>query len=596
MTVSIQKEYVYQIYNKNGVYISALNNVISEFGYAQDINSGAVAIDVTVELSADVSDIPVEPILDESGNPILDETGVPIYEERSLDVVGSMNPQALIQENNIIQVTEITQETPNGQIVFIGYIQSWEANLTGFTSSDTIKFVAVSLSVDLEDYILSGGDSVIASNYVDNIQIMYTTYGVAIAQIITPSVAIQLDKVSIGVKNQGSSNITLDVQIYQGNPSTDYLDVTSGFQTYNFGVGNTLLTTCSSINIPAHTDVTTLKTSTLDISATLSAGVSYYVLVLGQPFPFSIDNLWYTTSTAAPGSPFGQLYYARATINNASYSMGTNVGSSCLYMDLITASGNTTTTYTGQDPSEIVTAAIDNYNTQSGVVTYLPSTIDATGTTATYTFVVATILDAIKKALDLAPSNWYWYVDPADLTLYFKETATTGTHKFIKGRHFNKLKIGATVENVKNVVYFTGGDTGSGENLFSLYTNNTSIIAQGRRRLERRTDNRVTIQATADLIANGILDEFSGVTYNSPVTIDGSTYDISTINVGDTVQLEGFGNFADYLLLQVVRLIRRPDSIDITLGVLLQRQSDALVKTQNELINLQTIANPTAPS
>ena len=61
----IQKSYIYQIY-KGTVFLGVLQNVSSDFTYSQDINSNAVALSVEVDMSADVADIPVTPILDET--------------------------------------------------------------------------------------------------------------------------------------------------------------------------------------------------------------------------------------------------------------------------------------------------------------------------------------------------------------------------------------------------------------------------------------------------------------------------------------------------------------------------------------------------
>lgn len=592
--MTVQKTYVYQVY-RDSAFLGVLQNVISDFSYPQDINTTAVQTVVEVGISADVSSIPVTTIQDEAGNDILDETGQALYEERALDVVGGANPKALIQENNVVKVYEYSDTNVNGVLKFDGYIQDWQAYLTGDPQSDKISFTLISRSIDLEDYILSGGDTAIASNHVDEAYIGDALYGTVVAQNIKFTSDTVVDRFSIGLQNSGASSILLDCVFIKGDPTLDTVNIISGFESYSYGGGNLLQSTCSSITVPVGTSSTTLFTTTLDTPMTCVANTNYYLVVQGQPFAGQSTGIQYHDRLSSGGTPFNQVYWAYPTVNNSSYAMTTNGFATDLYMEVIQASGNTTTTYTSTDPSTMVTSALTNYNSQGGIVTYTGSSIGLTGTTATYTFIVASILDVVKKAKNLAPSDFYYRVDPATSVLYFKETATTATHKLVKGRHFEQMVIGGTVENVVNEVYFTGGNTGT-TNLFSHYTNQTSITAQGRRRLASLIDNRVTIQSTADLMANSALNENPGIVYSSPVTVLGAAYDINSINVGDTVQIEGYGNFIDYLLLQVARVVRRPDSIDVTLGVLLKRQSDLLTDALNDLNDLQTVDNPVAPS
>jgi len=81
----------------------------------------------------------------------------------------------------------------------------------------------------------------------------------------------------------------------------------------------------------------------------------------------------------------------------------------------------TDASFTATDPSDMIREAIDGYQSQGGVVTYNDDSIDDTGLSIDYDFRTATVLEIITKARELAPSNWYWYVDPATQVLYFKE-------------------------------------------------------------------------------------------------------------------------------------------------------------------------------
>lgn len=571
----IQKTYQYQVY-KGADFLGILQNVTTDFNYAQDINSNAVQIAVDVDITADVADTPVTAILDETGNAILDEAGDPLYEERALDVVGGLNPSALIQEDNILKVYEISAVNPNGRLVFDGYIENWNA-LMG-SSDDKISFTAVSKGVDLVEYLVEGARST--------------------------------DITSAGL---GAFGMTLDTYFGQtllvGSGITNISAMQVGLSRA-FGSTHSQVFTLRLYNSPAEANAgaTPLATATATVTDINPSGIdttfnfaSQITVVPLQQYFFVVtcgDSEGGIIMANNPGTYANGNGYVRdgtATSFQLVITPASSYGDMDLRFKTFYTSGATSTPFSSQDPAVILQTVIDNYRNLGGIINYGVGTVDLTGLSVSYTFKVNTILEAIQKCLDLAPYNWYWYVDPATSVLYFKQTPTTPTHKFIKGRHFNQIQIGGTVENVRNVVYFSGGDDGSGSNLFRKYTNLVSLAVR-RRRLDRLSDNRVTLTATADLIANNFLNEHPNTEYNSPVTIIDGTYDISTINVGDTVLLEGFGNFADTLTLQIARLMRYPDRIDLTLGIILQRQSDALVEALNQLDALQTVDNPSTPS
>lgn len=578
---TIQKTHLYKMY-RSGTFLGILQNVTSPFTYSQDINSNAVQLNVEVDLSADVADIPVQPLQDEAGNNLLDEDGNILYEERAQDVVSSVNPASLIQENNNLKVYEISSDNINGKLVFDGYIEDWDA-LMG-TTDDKVTFIAISNGVDLSDYLVEGASTTDVSQSSQN-----TSHVINNSPFVGPDSYYKLGQtfvVSSGITNisgfkfwlanlNGFDGIVVNVKLW--NSASDY-----------YGGGTPLATATQTLNAA---DSTPKEWSfSFSTPATVTPLATYFVSIEAVASDISGINVYY--SNANPYAN-GSMWVSRSTVSSGAWTADT---SSDLYFKTVYTSGATSTPFSSQDPSTILTTILTNYNAAGGVVTVPAAGYALTGNTTSYTFKVNTILEAVQKVLDLAPSDWYWYVDPATQILYFKQTPTTPTHTFKKGRHFDQINIGATVANVVNVLYFSGGDTGGGVNLFSKYTNSSSLATQGRRRLKRLSDNRVTVQATADLIAANELALNSGVKYSSPVRIDATTYDITLINVGDTVKLEGFGNFADTLTLQIARLVRNPDYIDITLGVVLQRQSDALTQALSDLDKLQTVANPSAPS
>ena len=594
MSVAIPRTYKYKVYDKDREFLGYLNNVTSDFSYSQDINTTALQTIIEVNASADVSSIPVEPIYDEVNDEVLDEQDNIVYEERAQDIVGAYNPDALIQENNIVEVYEYDESEPNGRLVFDGYIQEWKAYFNGGGANDRVEFTLVSRSIDLQDFVLSGGDTTIQTATTDSLNTDQQIYGVFAFQKLQFTSTTNVDKITLTVSNtSGSEDGNLAIGFYKGNPLNDSYTVISSSGIYTVGVGNTLQASGSSIIVPANS-AKTKRTSTLSNRVTCFGGQDYYVVAYitsAKGGTLGDVKIWGGTS---PGGVFKEYYYIEPSVNNVGYSP-TLISSYAMALDIIQSGTNTTTTYSSLDPSAMLEQTIDNYVGQGGAVSYTGASIDNTGLTVSYTFVVATILEVIKRIKSFSPSDFYYYVNPATNVLYFKQTATTPHHRFIKGRHFEQFEISGTVENVVNELYFTGGLVGS-TNLFKRYVNSDSITAQGRRRLQLRTDNRVTVTATADRIAESVLDQNPGIVYSSPITILTSTYDTSSINVGDIVKIEGFGNFIDYLLLQVARIRRTPDKVDLTLGVILKRQSDLLNEGLDDINSIQTIDNPTTPS
>ena len=573
----IQKRHIYHVY-RGATFLGVLQNVSSDFEYPQDINTNAVQITVEVDATADVADMPVEPILDQTGNIITDENNEPLYEERAQDVVGSFNPLALIQEDNILKVYEISSDTPNGQIVFDGYIEDWRAKMG--SSSDYISFTAISKGVDMSDYLVEGAQSIDQSD----------TAGGGGGSLGAGSTTRFGQSFTTGV---GVTNITaINLRISKNFGATHDQDVT--LKLYN-----------SPAEANANLDPMAESTVTLTGSPNPSGIETLFI------FPESVDvadaTTYFFTIECTDSEGYMIIQSIDAYANGAMYVYdGSSTGfdyvivpysfyTGDLWFETYYTSGATNSTFTDEDPSQIIKDVLDNYALLGGIVTYTEDSIDMTGLSVTYTFKVNTILEAVKKCLELAPANYYFYVDPATNVLYFKQTPDTPTHKFIKGRHFGEIEIGATVENVRNILYFTGGDDGSGVNLFRKYTNSASLAVR-RRRLDRLSDNRVTLDATADTIAENFLEEHADTDYNSPVTILAGTYDIKSIKVGDTAKLEGYGNFADTLTLQIARVKQSPDKADVTLGVLLKRESDAVIEALDALDKLQTVDNPDTPS
>ena len=113
-----------------------------------------------------------------------------------------------------------------------------------------------------------------------------------------------------------------------------------------------------------------------------------------------------------------------------------------------------------------------------------------------------------------------------------------------------------------------------------------------------KTDNRVTNTTTANAIGDTFIAENSDETQQTSLTVLNEHIDITLLTPGKTIGFKNFGNFIDDLVLQVARREGNyNDGIAIlTLGRLPVRMNDQVEQINRQLLNEQTINNPTAPS
>ena len=142
---------------------------------------------------------------------------------------------------------------------------------------------------------------------------------------------------------------------------------------------------------------------------------------------------------------------------------------------------NQVTIHHNGDPSNIVKNIIDQVRAEYAddpaalQINYTADSIDLTGTTVFYDFVNESALDALLKCQQLAPSNWYFFVD-ANNTLWFKALDTTAKHNFTFGRDFSRISATKSVAKLRNNLIFWNGISGIN---FSFIHFSASMTASG---------------------------------------------------------------------------------------------------------------------
>lgn len=586
MSATIQKRYEYKI-SRNGAFIGILQKVSSDLSYSQNINTAGAQLQITVGMSPDTAVLPVNPILDETGAIITDEVDQPILEERYPDLVGDAADNILIRNDNDVDVYEFSSRYPNGILVFKGYISKWKAVFGG---DEDVIVTVISHGQDLNHYVNPGGT----------------------ADILDVSQTTSDGGVNGDISSWYTSSVLGDGQRFG--------------QTYVVGAGVTNLSAIVlklATNYPSFTTPRAVTLNVWNSVADANAGVTPRATVSLQITNTVVQDTTFQLATPISVTPGQTIFFAfdpdpASTFSDNSSTLGFAVASSNVYANgsMYRKSGgsgyvspfpydiyfktyystnSTQKTYTSSDPSTTLSSLMDYYLAAGGSIAKQPGGYSLTGLTpAQTTFKLNTILEAVQVLLTLAPSDWYWYVDPADDVLYWKQAATTATHRMIKGQHIQKLELEATKEDIANIVYFTGGPT-AGVNLF-VNINDTASLVANRRGLARISNNRVTDTSTGQLIAQNYNNEHDNQTYITQVTISEAKYDINLFNLGEIVGFEGFGTVVDTLLLQIVGITRNVDNVVLSLGVLPPRQSELTNQINRELADVQTVANPTTPS
>lgn len=490
----------------------------------------------------------------------------------------------LIRNGNSVKVYESNENHPNGKLMFQGQINRVSASF-GTNGGGLIKLLCHSIGRDLDDYYTRGTttDVVVAEN-TDTNDSYGTWYDAGepfgrYGQTWTAPSSGTVSKVRLGL----STNAT------GGGTGTLYLH--GGVAQANAGV-----TPLASKSVTLTNNQTSPVTFELDTPVNVNEGQVYFVTYEPPATALFADSGTWSgleshdnaSNTYTGGAAYGynsstNLYEPTSTDEDFVFTVFKTVDT-------------TEVTYSSQDPTEsILETVMDDYISDGGGVTYDDADIEPTGLSLTMKFNTNTIYEALNKVLDVCPNGFYYYVDVADGKLHFKEASIDADYTLIKGRHVESLNLDLSIENVINQVVFSGGDTGGGENLYKIYENAASQSSYGNR-LARLSDNRVTVETTADAIGESRIAEFRDEQYFTTIQVLSSSMDITLFKPGDTIRLAGYGSWVDTLILQITGISYETHRVQLQVGMLPARFGSKVEETLRGLIAEQTVDNPSTPS
>ncbi len=261
----------------------------------------------------------------------------------------------------------------------------------------------------------------------------------------------------------------------------------------------------------------------------------------GENFDVKIGNILrlYVSDVEEPGAIKiydGQLSKYHLIMNKNEEVEVTFVGFVTEMSKRIVVDGSDTTiSYATEDPSDIIRDAIDKV---SGSISYTSNSIDDTDLSVSYDVVQNTLLEVVQRMADIAPQNWYWYLDENNI-LQFHEWTFDDVTKLYIGKHVQSLDMTKSGENLYNNYFFLGGGSPA---LYTRTERANSILEYGQRDI-REQDERITDDGTADNKAASFLDQHDHPTMEVSVTVIDSNVDaksgidIEKLRPGQAVQI-----------------------------------------------------------
>lgn len=567
----VPKRHVYKVYDNSGVYLGNIPKVTTPFQFSEDIETAGVSLSIDVGLTPDITRNRSKRLTTEAGEWITDEAGRYIVTDGGImpfTIGEDDNNNSLLKNGNRVVVVEYCYYYPNGKAMYSGQIQRINARFGGNNPVISLQLMSDG-GIDLDNYITRGVPPSLTEQQAQTTSNSY------------------FNVTQDGDKGAGWNRCGQTISIVGTNAAalTLRLNGTARVTVSIYDAPNGALITSASQNVvAAGADVQFVFAEFAEDLTTVFAAVS---VDPGQSIQVGYNS--------AGGYSSGDMYTSSygGGSGGGSYSVATGQD---LYFKAYSGVLNTQAVFTSADPTTgMFLPIMDDYTSQGGRITAADEDVDATGLSLSYTFSVQTVLEAIKAIRDMSPSDFYWRIDVGTREMEFKQISATPDYMLIKNIHINELQLTLSIENVKNKVLFSGGDTGGGQNLYKQYIDSDSINLYGPR-LNRKSDNRVTVSATADAVGESMIDEFANEKQQTSITIPASVMDISLLTPGKVVGFGNFGNFIDSMQLLIVRRDYTPGLVTLTLGMLPKNLPTVVEQMQRSLIAEQTVANPSAPS
>lgn len=564
------KKWEYKWY-RSGEYRGLLSNVISnDFNLQEQINTAGSQIQIELGISFENAGAVVERdfLVDENGDYIVTDAleKIILAEESTIEEYPSLN--------DVIQAYEYSDYYPDGLKVFEGDVINWTSSYKDAKTTITVA----SYGLDTDNYLVSVLPfKTISENTTRNDEeVIYPQWKTPLSQ-----------QIGVGQSFQATTTTTIntiDIQVRNGSALSGQLSATMYFYEGTPDSPSGLLGTVTRTISYSSGEWQTLSfTFAEDIDITISN--TYSFAFYSNEFGYYSINVFYVGTDNTAGFSDGQLYKYNDTTG---WSTDATTDMTFTLKSATSGVGNAFNSY---DPSTIAERLIETLGDVGGRITTTDDSIGTTGTLVSYTFKYTKYIDALKKVVELSPSNWWWWIDPADNTYYLQPQPQIAEHTLTLGKDIIDINITRDITQVKNVIYFTGGDTGSGENLVANTSDQNSVERYGNR-LELITDNRVTSQATADILMASIIDEKRFPRYAVQCHVSDTALDTKLLKIGDAVGFANFNDVVNSLVLQIVGKQHTREGCILQLEIIPPTVSKRVEDIRRNLEAEQTRNNP----
>lgn len=255
--------------------------------------------------------------------------------------------------------------------------------------------------------------------------------------------------------------------------------------------------------------------------------------------------------------------------------------------------GSTSVPMLSLDPTTMFRKVLDFAASRGARVRYDPANMPPTGTVVSYTFNNMTVRKALDKILELMPADWFYRYDFGTNEMIIGPRPTEVDYVATLGADIVKLKLRRSIEDLINDVFYTGGGDPA---LFVRVTDATSI-AQWRRGLADISDNRVSVEATARLLAQVAIDAKKNPLWSGSITLGGdTTISIEDIRPGMLIGFSGLGAHHDVVKVQLMSRTYNVDTIDGSLNTLPPKVLKRIEDIKRNLDAIEQGTAATSPS
>lgn len=325
-------------------------------------------------------------------------------------------------------------------------------------------------------------------------------------------------------------------------------------------------------------------------SSQINGGFGELVLDLNLPFdvPDSAIGFMhivrvYVNDKDTNNSPRSRLVYTGFISAYTPYVRGGKEGIEVTCLGLISllsfayfkAGASFEPSYTTTDPSVIMKAIIDHFNTvySGGLIGYNGSTttVDTVGTNVSFTFEDKTWFQALTDIFGTVGAGWWWTID-VEGQLYLKEKPTTSTHTFTIGKDIEELYNDKSSESIINSARVKYAAT-------STQNSDATSISEFGLREKVVTESQIDDLATANQKSNQLVGDNKDEKNRVQLVIN-SQYDIESIKVGDTCKVQNLAKNSGVFTnnMQIAKIMYNWDTVTLNLEEIIDDFGNELSK------------------